>query len=271
VHLLWPGGAPNAVGDTDADKPSITFYPPPVEKATKTAVIVCPGGGYGTLALDHEGLQVANWLNSQGIAAFVLRYRIAPRYRHPAPLQDAQRAIRTVRARANEWQVAPDRIGIIGFSAGGHLTSTAATHFDKGDPDSEDPIERVGCRPDFAVLVYPVISFTTPYTHLGSKKNLLGENPAAELVENLSNEKQVTAETPPVFLVHTNEDGPVPPENSVLFYLALRKAGVPTELHIYEKGRHGLGLGQSDPAFVTWPSHCITWLRGRGLLEAARR
>ena len=266
VERLWPRGAPGAIGEEELDKPSITVYLPPADKATGAAIVVCPGGGYGALAVDHEGKQVADWLNANGIAAFVLRYRIAPRYKHPAPLDDAQRAIRTVRARAAEWKVAPNRIGILGFSAGGHLTSTVATHFDIGKKDGTDPIDRASCRPDFAVLVYPVISFTTDYTHKGSKKNLLGESPDEKLVESLSNEKQVTAETPPTFLVHTNEDTGVPPENSVLFYLALRKAKVPAEMHIYEKGRHGLGLGPNDPAFSTWPQHCITWLRGRGMI-----
>ncbi len=266
VELIWPQGAPGAVGDEEKDKPSITVSLPTAEKANGAAVVICPGGGYGALAMDHEGKQVADWLNANGVAAFVLRYRIAPRYKHPAPLDDAQRAIRTVRARAAEWKVDPNRIGILGFSAGGHLTSTAATHFDRGNKDAADLIDRVSCRPDFAVLVYPVISFTTEYMHKGSRKNLLGDNPDQKVVESLSNEKRVTAETPPTFLVHTNEDTEVPPENSALFYLALRKAKVPTELHIYEKGRHGLGLGLNDPAFATWPQHCIRWLRGRGMI-----
>jgi acetyl esterase/lipase len=267
LRLLWPGGAPGAIGDDEKDKPSITVYLPPAETANGLAVVVCPGGGYGALALDHEGKQIADWLNSNGITAFVLRYRIAPRYHHPAPLEDAQRAIRTVRAHAAEWKIDSNRIGILGFSAGGHLTSSAGTHFDKGNPDAQDPIDRVSCRPDFMVLVYPVISFSEPFTHLGSKRNLLGESPDDKLVANYSNEKQVTSETPPTFLVHTSEDSAVPPENSVAFYLALRKAGVAAEMHIYERGRHGLGLGANDPAFATWPSHCITWLRGRGMLS----
>ena len=265
VEVLWPKGAPGANGDEEKDKPSITVYLPAAEKANGAAIVVCPGGGYGALAMDHEGKQVAEWLNANGVAAFVLRYRIAP-YRHPAPIRDAQRAIRTVRTRAAEWKVDPNKIGILGFSAGGHLTSTAATHFDKGNKDAADPIDRASCRPDFAVLVYPVISFTTEYTHKGSMGNLLGFDADEELIESLSNEKQVTPETPPTFLVHTNEDTGVPPENSVLFYLALRKAKVPAEMHIYEKGRHGLGLGTSDMPLSTWPQHCITWLRGRGMI-----
>jgi acetyl esterase/lipase len=196
----------------------------------------------------------------------MLKYRISPRYKHPAPLQDAQRAIRTVRARAKEWNVDPDRIGILGFSAGGHLASTAATHFDKGNSDAQNPIERASCRPDFAVLVYPVISLTTEYTHRGSKRNLLGKNPDPKLAELLSNEKQVTAETPPTFLMHTSGDKGVPAENSILFYLALRKAGVPAEMHIYEKGGHGFGLAPNDPVLSTWPDRCIAWMRVRGIL-----
>jgi acetyl esterase/lipase len=268
VELLWPAGAPGAKGDEPADKPELHMYRPPQEQATGTAIVVCPGGGYGSLAMDHEGKDVAAWLNNNGIAALVLKYRLGPRYRHPAPLQDAQRAIRIVRHRAAELGIEPNKIGILGFSAGGHLASTAATHFDTGRRDADDPIERASSRPDFAVLIYPVISFTTEFVHAGSRRNLLGENPDAKLAESLSNELQVTDQTPPTFLVHTTEDTAVPPENSLLFYRALRKAKVPAELHIFEKGRHGLGLGPEDPAFSAWPKMCITWLRGRGLVRA---
>ena len=264
--LLWPPGAPGAVGETDVDRPSLALWPAPQDKATGAAVVVCPGGGYGHLAMGHEGVDVARWLNSLGVSAYVLKYRLAPRYRHPAPLADAQRAVRTVRANAKEWDVDPARIGILGFSAGGHLASTVATHFDAGRSDSADPIDRISCRPDFAVLVYPVISFTAPHTHKGSRKNLLGDNPDPQLVQNLSNETQVTAQTPPTFLMHTSGDTAVPPENSVAFYLALRKAGVPAEMHIYEQGRHGLGLAPADPAVSTWPARCADWLRVRGIL-----
>ncbi len=264
--LLWPAGAPGAVGAEDADRPTLTAYLPPPEKALDTGVVVCPGGGYATLAMDHEGRQVAQWLNALGVAAFVLKYRHAPRYRHPAPLQDAQRALRLVRSRAAEFGVVPDRIGIWGFSAGGHLASTAATHFDEGNPAADDPIERVGSRPDFLILAYPVISFTTEYVHKGSRRNLLGDNPDPALLESLSNEKQVNARTPPTFLFHTTEDKGVPPENSILFYLALRKAGVPAEMHIYERGRHGVGLAPSDPVLSSWPGRLADWLRLRGLL-----
>jgi acetyl esterase/lipase len=264
--VLWPEGAPGAVGNEDADRPTLTVYLPPAERAVPTGVVVCPGGGYAKLAMDHEGRQVAEWLNSLGVAAFVLKYRLGPRYRHPAPLEDAKRALRLVRSRAGEFRIAPDRIGVWGFSAGGHLASTLATHFDAGNPAAADPIERVSCRPDFAILAYPVISFASEYAHKGSRRNLLGDNPDPALVENLSNEKQVTAQTPPTFLFHTNEDQGVPAENSVLFYLALRRAGVPAELHIYERGRHGVGLAPDDPVLSSWPQRLADWLRVRGLL-----
>jgi len=264
--LLWPNGAPGALGNDASDKPALTVYLPWDKPVSRTGVVVCPGGGYGMLANNHEGRQVANWLNSLGIAAFVLKYRLGPRYHHPIELGDAQRAIRMVRAQAALYGVAPDRIGILGFSAGGHLASTAATHFDAGDSGSSDPIEHAGSRPDFLVLGYPVISFTTAYTHQGSLKNLLGENPDPKLVQNLSNELQVTATTPPTFLFHTNQDQGVPSENSVLFYLALRKAGVPAELHIFEKGPHGVGLALADPALSLWPTLLANWFRERGLL-----
>ena len=266
--LLWPNGAPGALGDEDRDRPSLTIYLPVKNQLTGTGIVVCPGGAYGALASNHEGRQVANWLNSLGIAAFVLKYRLGPRYHHPIELGDAQRAIRMVRAHAAEYGVAPDRIGIMGFSAGGHLASTAGTHFDTGNPSDPDPIQRAGSRPDFLVLGYPVISFTTPYTHKGSLRNLLGDNADVKLVENLSNELQVTPQTPPTFLFHTNEDKGVPAENSVLFYLALRKAGVPAELHIFEHGPHGVGLALRDPALSMWPALLANWLRERGLLSA---
>ena len=264
---LWPNGAPGALGTDDSDNPTLTIFLPSEKPVGVTGVIVCPGGGYQNLANNHEGRQVANWLNSLGIAAFVLKYRLGPRYHHPIELGDAQRAIRMVRSDAAKYGVAPDRIGILGFSAGGHLASTAGTHFDAGKSSDPDPIERVSSRPDFLVLGYPVISFTTPYTHQGSRKNLLGDNPDPKLVENLSNELQVTPRTPPTFLFHTNEDKGVPAENSVLFYLALRKAGVPAEIHIFEKGPHGVGLALADPALSMWPPLFANWFRVRGLLR----
>jgi acetyl esterase/lipase len=265
-HVLWPKGAPRAVGKEPADVPTVTVYLPPADKATGAAVVICPGGGYGHLAMSYEGHDVARWLNSLGVAGVVLKYRIAPRYRHPAPLEDAQRALRFTRANAKELGLDPHRVGILGFSAGGHLASTAATHFDDGKADAADPVERLSCRPDVAVLVYPVITLAGPYAHTGSRDNLLGKNADAQLVESLCNDKQVTARTPPTFLAHTTEDRGVPPENSVLFYLALRKAGVPAELHVYEKGPHGLGLGRAGFAFASWPERCAAWLAARQIL-----
>jgi acetyl esterase/lipase len=264
--LLWPSGAPGALGNDDADKPAITPYIVTGERATGTAVIVCPGGSYMHLSMDKEGGDVAHWWNSLGVTAFVLKYRLGPRYHHPIELGDAQRAIRTVRARAAEFGVKADRIGLMGFSAGGHLTATAGTHFDAGKADAPDPIDRMGSRPDFLVLGYAVISFTQ-YVHKGSMTALLGDHPDPKLVENLSNELQVTARTPPTFLFHTNADTTVPAENSVMFYMALRKAGVPAELHIYEHGPHGVGLAPTDEALSSWPARLADWVRGRGLLQ----
>jgi acetyl esterase/lipase len=219
------------------------------------------------LAMDHEGRQVAEWLNSLGIAAFILKYRLAPRYHHPVMMEDAQRALRYVRAHAQELGIAPDRIGIWGFSAGGHLASTAATHFDAGNPSATDTIERANSRPDFAILAYPVITCSEWFKHEGSCKNLLGNNPDPHLAEYLSNEKQVSAQTPPTFLFHTNDDEGVPAENSVAFYMALRKARVAAELHIYEHGPHGVGLAPKDPVLSSWPQRLADWLRVRGLLS----
>jgi acetyl esterase/lipase len=254
--LLWENGAPGALGNEDRDKPALTIYPAYGRETSGTAVIVCPGGAYAALAMNHEGRQVANWLNALGISAFVLKYRLGPRYHHPIELGDAQRAIHLVRAQAKEYGVSPDRVGIMGFSAGGHLAASAATHFDSADT-----------RPDFVVLGYPVITFTAPYTHKGSAKNLLGDNPDPKLLEDLSNELRVTAQTPPTFLFHTSADTGVPAENSVAFYLALHKAGVPVEMHIFEKGPHGVGLDLKDPALGEWPTLLANWLRGRGLLK----
>jgi len=274
VELLWPDGAPGAKGTAEGDKPSLTIYPAPPEKATGAAVVICPGGGYGHLAVDHEGHQIAQWLNSFGVAGFIVQYRHSASgagYNHPAPLQDAQRAIRTVRSRAKEWSVDPGRIGIIGFSAGGHLASSAATHFNESFGEPKDQIDRVSCRPDFAILVYPVISFTEPFTHTGSRKNLLGANADAKLIEKMSSEKQVTPQTPPTFLIHTWEDKVVPVENSIAFYLALRQAKVPAEMHIFLKGAHGFGLGQKLEGASAWPALCQKWMEESGFLKSKAR
>ncbi len=265
--LLWPDGAPGAQGSEDVDKPTLTPFLVPAGRGTGTAVIVCPGGGYAHLATDKEGNEIARWLNSLGVSAFVLKYRLGPKYHHPIELGDAQRAIRTVRTKAAEYRVMPDRIGIMGFSAGGHLASSAGTHFDAGNSSAPDPIDRASSRPDFMVLCYPVISFGQ-YAHRGSLQMLLGDHPDPKLVELMSNELQVTAQTPPTFLFHTTEDRTVPVENSVLFYLALRKAGVPAEMHIYERGPHGVGLASTDEALSSWPARLADWLRIRGLLNS---
>ncbi len=219
------------------------------------------------LAMNHEGHQIARWLNSFGVSAYLVTYRLGKDgYRHPVPMHDGQRALRTVRANAAEWQIDPDRIGVLGFSAGGHLASTLGTHFDAGNAKASDPTDRVSSRPDFMVLLYPVISFTEDYQHAGSRKMLLGEAADPALVASLSNETQVKADTPPTFLVHTSEDTSVPPQNSIHFYLALLEKGIPAELHIYEKGRHGLGLGSRGSAFSSWPERCEEWMEERGLL-----
>jgi acetyl esterase/lipase len=271
---LYPGPAPGSKGKEAEDKPTLTIYLPPAEKATGAAVVICPGGGYGFLANDHEGKQPAEWLNKLGVAAFILKYRIVTKDRFAplldAPLQDAQRAIRTVRAHAKEYGVDPKRIAIWGFSAGGHLASTAATHFDDGKADAGDPIERVGCRPDFAILCYPVVTMKEG-THGGSRYNLLGAKPDDKLIEFYSNERQVTAKTPPTFIFQTDEDKAVPAENSVQFYLACRKAHVPAEMHIYEKGAHGVGLAPKDPVLSTWPDLLATWMKQQGLLKASAK
>jgi acetyl esterase/lipase len=265
--VLWPDGAPGAIGKEDADIPALTIYLPAGPQATGAGIVVCPGGGYGGLAIDHEGHQVARLLTSRGIAAFILKYRLGPRYHHPAMQQDVLQAIRYVRWNADELGVRKNRIGVMGFSAGGHLASTAATLFDAGKPSTAAPIDTVSSRPDFAVLVYPVITMNEASTHEGSQRNLLGDSPAAELLAKLSTDKQVTAQTPPTFLFHTNEDAGVPAENSVQFYLALRKAGVPGELHIFQKGAHGVGLAPADAALRVWPELLFTWIGGLGMLS----
>ena len=263
--LLWPDGAPGAQGDADTDKPSLTLYPAPEANKIPVGVVVCPGGGYHNLAMDHEGRQIAAWLNHLGISAYVLKYRLGPRYHFPIELWDAQRAIRYVRAHAAEFGLRTNRIGIWGFSAGGHLASTAGTHFDMGDRDARDRIEGASSRPDFMILAYPVITMEAPYVHLGARDNLLGEKPDPALALSLSNQTQVTSETPPAFLFHTSDDDVVPVQNSIEFYLALRKAGVPAEMHIYLHGRHGVGLAQNDPELRSWPDQLAAWLAAQGI------
>ncbi len=267
-ELLWPLGAPGALGEEDKDKPKLILYPVSEKEANGAAVVICPGGGYGGLAMGHEGHEIAHWFNQQGISAFICDYRHRGKgYGHPAPMQDAQRAIRMVRCRAHEFQIDPNRIGVIGFSAGGHLASTVATHFDSGNASETDPIQRLSSRPDFAILCYPVIALGEPYTHGGSQQNLLGREPADELVKKLSNEKQVTKDNPPTFLWHTADDSVVAVENSIQFFNALHAAKVPVELHVYEKGRHGLGLAKDVPGAKNWPDELVAWLSQRQLLK----
>jgi acetyl esterase/lipase len=263
---LWPNGAPGALGKEDKDIPTLTAYLPKADVATGAAMVICPGGGYGGLAA-HEGEAYAFFLRDNGIAGFVLKYRLGSAgYRHPIMLQDVSRALRLVRANAAAWKLDPKRIGVMGSSAGGHLASTLLTHFDSGKTDAEDVIERQSSRPDLGILCYPVITMGEK-THSGSKKNLLGENPSAELMKELSNELHVTKETPPTFIFHTVEDKGVPVENSLAFAEALRKAGVPFDLHIYEKGPHGMGLGfrvyspYEPDKLHPWTKDCVFFLK----------
>jgi acetyl esterase/lipase len=268
IELLW-STAPGALGKAAEDQPSLAIYLPPRARAVGTAIVVFPGGGYQFLSLDREGDDVARWLNSLGLAVFVVSYRLGPKYSHPVMLRDAQRAIRTVRARAKEWAIDPSRVGALGFSAGGHLASTVATHFTDATGDSADPIDSASSRPDFLILVYPVITMRKRYTHLGSRENLIGPAPDTQLVNLLSNENHVTTETPPTFLVHATDDDVVPVENSLMFYEALHAARVPAEMHIYADGRHGFGLAQDDPVLSSWVDRCEAWMASRKLLERA--
>lgn len=265
--LLWPNGAPGALGNIPADEPALTIYLP-AQNPTRTGIVVFPGGGYQMLATAWEGTNVAQWLNARGVAAFVVRYRLGPRYHYPVELDDAQRAIRYVRTYAAEEGLDPHRIGVWGFSAGGHLAATTGTHFDDGNPTAADPIEHASSRPDFMVLAYPVISMEVGLTHLGSLHNLLGEQPNPTLQNELSDETQVTPRTPPTFLYATTNDATVPVMNSVLFYEALVKAGVPAEIHIFEQGAHGSGLGQNSPELRMWPILLQNWLHLNGWMAS---
>ena len=264
--FLWEQNVPNALGNEEKDKPKITVWFPDADKSVGTAVVVCPGGGYGNLALEHEGKQIGEWFNSFGVTAAVLEYRHRGKgYGHPNPMLDVQRAIRTVRANAQAWKIDPAKIGVLGFSAGGHLASTATVHFEE-HKNPTDNIDKVSCRPDFSILCYPVILFDTAYTHRGSMNNLIGSDAPKELIEYYSTEKQVTDKTPPTFLFSTYEDTGVPPENCIEFYLALRKHKIPAELHIYQKGRHGLGLAKGTAGTETWSDLCRIWLQNNGFV-----
>jgi acetyl esterase/lipase len=266
---LWDKSAPGALGDGAEDIPTLTLYPATHHDKPGPAIIVAPGGSYRHLAANHEGRQIANWFNAMGITAFVLQYRLGPRYHHPIELGDAQRAVRLVRNRAKELNIDTAEVGFMGFSAGGHLASTLATHFDSGISSAPDPVDRENCRPDFVILAYPVISMTADYSHKGSAENLLGNPPDPALAKALSNELNVTSSTPAAFLFSTSADTLVPPENTVAFYLALRKAGVPAEMHIFEKGPHGVGLDLNDVALSEWGTLLRNWLRIRGVLATS--
>jgi acetyl esterase/lipase len=270
--LLWPAGAPGTLGDEPQDKPRITVFALPATRsgshpeAPRAAFLILPGGAYVGLANDHEGKQIGKWLNDRGIVAFMLTYRLSPRYHYPAPFQDASRSMRYIRAHAADYDIDPARIGVWGFSAGGHLASLLGTEFDVGDPASPDPVERVSSRPDLMVLAYPVIE---QYGHAAafSYESLLGKTPDSALIEKMKTDLHVTAATPPTFLFHTDSDDAVSSLNSVLFYLALKRAGVPAEMHIYAQGPHGVGLAESDPILRTWPQRLEDWLKLRGYLS----
>lgn len=277
---LWPAGQiPNAKASAEPElydtsdvvhvgrvkRPDIAVYLPPGRVATGQAVVVCPGGGYVRLAYTWEGVEIAKWLNSHGIAAIVLKYRlpepgsnVTPRL---SPLLDAQRAIRLVRHHAKAWNIDPDKVGVMGFSAGGHLASTLGTHFDAQDAPPRDSIDRLSARPDFMILMYPVITMSEGYMHSGSRNRLIGENPPADLATYYSTDTQVTARTPPTILFHAGDDQAVPVENSLSFYRALVKHGVPAELHVYPTGGHGFGLAIGKGHLETWPDRCVEWLR----------
>jgi len=283
VINLWNGKIPGAkhsdqfkqVVDTATgwvDKhtiinPYLDVYPAPREKSNGTAVIICPGGAYVGMAVKHEGSQVAKWMNGLGITAFVLKYRLPDdsimENKTIAPMQDGQRAIRIVRNHAKEWGINPKKIGIMGFSAGGHLASTLSTHFNE---KVYEPQDTTSARPDFSLLIYPVISMDLTITHLGSRENLLGNNPSPELVKHFSNELQVNDQTPPAFLVQSIDDDVVPVQNSIVYAMALHKFKIPCELHLYQSGGHGYGMGRSANTESTWPEACRKWLEARGLL-----
>jgi acetyl esterase/lipase len=263
IQYLWPEGAPGAAGTEEQDKPHLEIflgYGP----APHTAVIVCPGGGYRNLAYDKEGTQIAEWLNLRGITAFVLTYRLAPRYHYPEPILDGYRSVRWVRSHAAEYHVAPDRIGMWGFSAGGHLVGMVGTHFDDGNSQAADPVERASDRPDFVISSYGGLSLRTGIAKSGAMENLFVTPPTPELLNDLSPDLNVTARTPPFFLYATTPDQGVPVLSSVVFYIALVKAGVPAEMHIFQTGPHGTALGQSNPELAEWPTLLENWLRING-------
>jgi len=281
---LWPDGIPGSKTDasyvekitttdgriTRCEKvvtPDLTIFLPAPEKANGAAVLICPGGGYGVLAFDHEGNAIAKWLNDNGIAGIILKYRLPSDQimidKSIGPLQDAQEAIRIIRRNAVSWKINPDKIGVIGFSAGGHLASTLSTHYAEKVYDVKD---NTSARPDFSLLIYPVVSFDTAITHRGSRNNLIGLKPGEEQVRRFSNELQITASTPPAFLVHSADDKAVPVMNSIGYFKGLQKNNIPAELHIFQKGGHGYGLSPNGGTESSWPDLCIKWLKAMGLI-----
>lgn len=270
---LWEGGAPGALGRSDEDVPTLTVFEPAYHEGNGTAVVIAPGGGYMGLAMNHEGRQVADWFAERRVTPFVLKYRLGQKYVYPVPLQDAQRAVRLVRSLQGKYNLAPDRIGMMGFSAGGHLTTMTGTSFDDGRPDAADPVDRFSSRPDFLVLCYPWINAMQP-----TRRGTIDSYPAlmkvpeekwAAFEELYTPTRLVTARTPPTFIFGTTDDAVVPVEASVDFYSALKKAGVPAEMHVFRHGPHGVGLGKGDPTLGQWPALLSQWLRDQGLLERA--
>jgi len=275
---VWPNGAPDSNGITQPEElfegkrvrnvseAEIYVYLPKIGINTGAALVICPGGGYGMEAMDHEGYDMAEWLVQQGIAGIVLKYRL-PNGHDQIPFEDLQRALRMVHQKAAEWGINQSKIGVAGSSAGGHLASTAGTRFDTGKPDASDPLEKYSCRPDFMLLLYPVITFNEQYGHMGSRTNLIGAGNKWELVEKYSNELHVTAQTPPTFLVLSDDDQAVPPQNSVEFYMALKKYNIPAEMHIFRDGGHGFGMNKTNKPVDQWPNLFVNWLKAQGITK----
>jgi acetyl esterase/lipase len=283
ILKLWPDGIPGSIKNeiyieksTTADglpslfdkvtDPSLFVFLPPAGKATGSAVLICPGGGYGVLAFSHEGFAIARWLNENGIAGIILKYRLPSNMimkdKSIGPLQDAQEAMRMIRRNSSVWKINPRKIGVIGFSAGGHLASTLSTHYAEKVYEVSDT---TSARPDFSLLIYPVISFDPSFTHAGSRKNLIGENPSEEIIRHFSNELQITDKTPPAFLVHSADDKVVPVKNSIVYFEGLQKNNIPAELHVFQKGGHGYGLSLSGGTESSWPELCLIWLKSMKL------
>jgi acetyl esterase/lipase len=279
---LWPGGIPDLVLNINYSEkatisegiptrfekvtdPSLYVYLPPADQATGTAVLICPGGGYGVLAFNHEGYAIAKWLNENGIAGIILKYRLPSdlimKKKSIGPLQDAQEALRTIRRNAAKWNIDPQKIGVMGFSAGGHLASTLSTHFDEKVYEAKDTIS---ARPDFSLLIYPVITMDSSFTHAGSRRNLLGDDPSIEVITHFSNELRITENTPPAFLVHSSDDNVVPVKNSIVYYEGLKKYNSPSELHVFQKGGHGYGLATGKDTQSAWPALCLSWMKSLG-------